>query len=42
MNKKFYIIVFLFLLILSCGKKGDPFYKKDAQNSENIQPKIVL
>ena len=28
MIKKIYIIIFIFLLTVSCGVKNDPFYKK--------------
>ena len=42
MNKKIYIIVFLVLLISSCGKKGDPYYKKSTQYYDSAKPKIVI
>ena len=42
MNKKIYTIVFLVLLISSCGKKGDPYYKKSTQYYDSAKPKIVL
>ena len=27
MKKKFYILILIFLIALSCGKKSDPTYK---------------
>jgi hypothetical protein len=34
MIKKIYIIIFISILITSCGKKGDPVYKEENQNSK--------
>ena len=34
MIKKIYIILFVIILFSSCGKKGDPIYNKENQNSE--------
>ena len=42
MIKKIYIIFFLFLLVMSCGKKGDPVYEENNKKSENIKLKVVL
>ena len=36
MIKKIFIILFLISIISSCGKKGDPVYKKENQNSGKI------
>tara|TARA_B100000900_G_scaffold397107_1_gene397088 strand:- start:416 stop:550 length:135 start_codon:yes stop_codon:yes gene_type:complete len=32
MIKKIYIFIFVIITISSCGKKGDPVYKKESQN----------
>ena len=42
MIKKIYIILFLSLLITSCGKKGDPIYKENGKNFENTKLKVLL
>jgi len=42
MIKKIYIIFFLCLLVMSCGKKGDPVYEENNKKSENIKLKVVL
>ena len=42
MIKKIYIILFLGLLITSCGKKGDPIYNKNKTNIEGTKLKVVL
>ncbi len=36
MIKKIYLIIFVTILISSCGKKGDPVYKGKNQNSGEI------
>jgi len=36
MTKKIYILLFILILISSCGKKGDPIYKDENQNVEKI------
>jgi len=36
MIKKIYILIFVSVLICSCGKKGDPVYKKENQSVEKI------
>ena len=44
MIKKIYIIIFITILITSCGKKGDPVYKEKNQNTKifiNLLSKIV-
>ena len=40
MIKKFTIIIMLFCVVISCGKKGDPKYK--ALNKEIKIPTIIL
>ena len=42
MIKKIYIIIFLSLLIISCGKKGDPIYKEKVKNTNNTKTKVML
>ena len=42
MIKKIYIILFLSLLIISCGKKGDPIYKENSKNFVGTKHKVVL
>ncbi len=32
MIKNLFIIIFVCILFNSCGKKGDPIYKKESQN----------
>ena len=34
MIKKIFIILFVVILFSSCGKKGDPIYNKENQNSK--------
>jgi|TARA_B110000444_G_scaffold245051_1_gene265114 hypothetical protein len=41
MIKKIYIILFLSLLTISCGKKGDPIYDENNQKSESIKLKVT-
>ena len=40
MIKKFTIIILLFCVVISCGKKGDPEYK--ASNKEIKIPTIII
>ena len=42
MIKKIYIVLFIVLLITSCGKKGDPIYKENGKNFEGTKIKVVL
>ena len=42
MIKKIYIILFLGLLITSCGKKGDPTYNKNVKNFKSTKIEVVL
>ena len=37
MIKKIYIILLLFFLITSCGKKSDPVYKGNLKNLESTK-----
>jgi|MDSV01.2.fsa_nt_gb hypothetical protein len=37
MIKKIYIILLLFFVITSCGKKDDPIYKANLKNFESTQ-----
>ena len=34
MTKKIFIIMFLIIITISCGKKGDPIYQKDNKKTE--------
>ena len=36
MIKKIYILLFISILIISCGKKGDPVFKEENQSMEKI------
>tara|TARA_B100001093_G_scaffold265657_1_gene254120 strand:+ start:52 stop:186 length:135 start_codon:yes stop_codon:yes gene_type:complete len=36
MLKKIYILLFVSILVISCGKKGDPIYKEENQSLEKI------
>tara|TARA_Y100001958_G_C20770108_1_gene246368 strand:+ start:60 stop:188 length:129 start_codon:yes stop_codon:yes gene_type:complete len=40
MIKKLYIILFLSLLMFSCGKKGDPTFKEG--NSKKYNSRIIM
>ena len=40
MIKKILIIIFINIIIISCGKKGDPVYKDKDQNSEKISTQM--
>ena len=42
MKKKIYILLFLTILISSCGKKGDPVYNEENQNSEKTSLHMTL
>ncbi len=41
MIKKIFFILFIFLVVTSCGKKGDPKYKENQSKMININ-RIVL
>ena len=40
MIKKIYLILFISILIISCGKKGDPMYKE--KKSEIFDTKLTV
>ena len=42
MIKKIYFIIFIFFLLISCGKKGDPIYKENGKNFKGTKIKVVL
>ena len=42
MIRNIYIVIFLSLLIISCGKKSDPIYKEKVKNINNTKTKVVL
>ena len=42
MIKKIYIILLVAIIISSCGKKGDPVYKEENQNSKKISVQMTF
>ena len=42
MTKKIILILMLCCFIISCGKKGDPVYKDENQNSGRISAQISV
>tara|TARA_B100000575_G_scaffold293545_1_gene305318 strand:+ start:3142 stop:3270 length:129 start_codon:yes stop_codon:yes gene_type:complete len=42
MIKKIFIIIFLSLLVTSCGKKSDPIFKENGKNFKGTKLKVVL
>ena len=40
MIKKIFIFLFIYIFLVSCGKKGDPVYKEKNQNSEKISTQM--
>jgi len=42
MIKKTCIIIFLFIFVVSCGKKGDPIYKENGKNFQNTKLKVLV
>tara|TARA_B100001063_G_scaffold224034_1_gene231699 strand:+ start:690 stop:824 length:135 start_codon:yes stop_codon:yes gene_type:complete len=42
MIKKIYIILLIAIIISSCGKKGDPVYKEENQNSRKISVEMTF
>ena len=42
MIKKLFLLLFLVTLIVSCGKKGNPVYKKTTSTFLNTESKLVL
>ena len=41
MNKKIYVISLICIMIISCGKKGDPVYKEKNSNLSHIKAQII-
>ena len=39
--KKFYIIILLSVMIISCGKKNDPIYKEQSSKFFDSKPIMV-
>ena len=39
--KKIYILIFITIMISSCGKKGDPVYKEENQTLRKISVQIT-
>ena len=42
MIKKLLLLIFLSILVLSCGKKGDPTYQEPKSKNYNTKIKVVL
>ena len=42
MIKNLLLLIFVGMLILSCGKKGDPIYQEPKSNNYNTKIKVVL
>ena len=42
MIKKLFILIFLSLLIASCGKKSDPIYNEKQEKPQNTKLKVML
>ena len=42
MIKKIFIILFISTLLFSCGKKGDPIYNEENQNSKMISSQQII
>ena len=42
MIKKICILIFVTIIISSCGKKGDPIYKENGKNFKGTKIKVVL
>ena len=42
MIKKIFIILFVVISLSSCGKKGDPVYNEENQNSGITSARIII
>ena len=42
MIKNLLLLIFISILILSCGKKGDPIYQEPKSKNYNTKIKVVL
>jgi len=42
MIKNLLLLIFLGMLVLSCGKKGDPIYQEPKSKNYNTKIKVVL
>ena len=42
MTKKIFLLIFLSVLIFSCGKKGDPSYQEPKSEKNGAKIKVVL
>ena len=40
MIKKIYILLLITIILFSCGKKGDPVYNEENQNSGKISTQM--
>ena len=41
MRKKIYILLFVVIILCSCGKKGDPVYNDENLNSLKISTQFI-
>ena len=42
MTKNIFLLIIVSILILSCGKKGDPIYQEPKSEKLNTKIKVVL
>ena len=42
MTKNIFLLIFISVLILSCGKKGNPIYQEPKSEILNTKIKVVL
>jgi len=42
MTKNIFLLIFVSVLILSCGKKGNPIYQEPKSEKFNTKIKVVL
>tara|TARA_B110000444_G_C18595286_1_gene480401 strand:+ start:545 stop:676 length:132 start_codon:yes stop_codon:yes gene_type:complete len=42
MKKKIFVILFIAILLSSCGKKGDPVYNEESKNLKISSTKQII